>query len=203
MIEHDLLVLAGGRARRLGGVSKADVVVAGRALLDRVLDGADAARSVVVVGPADLLRDGITVVQENPPFGGPVAGIEAGFAALGAAGEVPVVLLACDVPRAAHAVPLLLAALVENPAADAAHIVDVEGRAQLLVGACRRAALRSALASAADDVRGMSVRALVGGWRQVAVADPGGLAEDVDTWAAAQQVSRRLVAEEASSRPAD
>ncbi|MBU4214296.1 MAG: NTP transferase domain-containing protein [Actinobacteria bacterium] len=202
-MEHDLLVLAGGRARRLGGVSKADVVVAGRALLDRVLDGAGAARRVVVVGPADLVRDGVTVVQEDPPFGGPVAGIEAGFAALGAAGDVPVVLLACDVPRAAQAVPLLLAALVADPAADAAHMVDREGRAQLLVGACRRAALRSALALAADEVRGMSVRALVGGWRQIAVVDPGGLAEDVDTWAAAQEVSRRLTAEEAPHRPVD
>ncbi|MFZ2514092.1 MAG: NTP transferase domain-containing protein, partial [Candidatus Lutibacillus vidarii] len=43
MIRHDAIVLAGGRGSRLGGVDKGAVPVAGRALLDRVLDAVSGA----------------------------------------------------------------------------------------------------------------------------------------------------------------
>jgi len=62
----DAVVLAGGRASRLGGVDKAAVLVADRALLDRVLDAAANARWTVIVGPPELTRAGVLTVLEDP-----------------------------------------------------------------------------------------------------------------------------------------
>ncbi|GMA24023.1 hypothetical protein GCM10025864_17820 [Luteimicrobium album] len=68
-VVFDAVVLAGGRAQRLG-VPKPGVTLAGRTLLDHALAAARDARRTVVVGPAELARDGVTVVREDPPFGG-------------------------------------------------------------------------------------------------------------------------------------
>ncbi|WP_308121903.1 NTP transferase domain-containing protein [Actinotalea ferrariae] len=205
----DVLVLAGGEARRLGGASKPDVVVAGRTLLDRALDAARGARRVVVVGPPGLARPGVTVVREDPPSGGPVAGIAAGLAALdGREGvpasapsaapsdDVPVVVLACDVPLAALAVPDLLAALGEG--ADGAHLVDAGGRPQL-VAVYRRAALRRALGALERDggVHGVAVRRLRERLAMVAVADPDDQGADADTWDDVERLDALLTARSA------
>lgn len=80
------IVLAGGTGRRMGGASKPDVIVAGRRMLDHVLDELAAQKvPAVVVGPPDLdvpldSPTGVTLVREDPPLGGPAAGIAAGFA---------------------------------------------------------------------------------------------------------------------------
>lgn len=195
----DALVLAGGEGRRLGRVSKPDVVVAGRSLLDRALDATVRARRVVVVGPPALARPGVTTVLEEPPSGGPVAGIDAGLAALdasaaaGAAGgagpgcpggpaDVPVLVVACDVPRAGAAVDDLLAALATGDV-DGAHLVDADGRPQL-VAVYRRAALRRALSDLADrgGVHGVPLRALHAGLVMASVPDPDDRGADADTW---------------------
>lgn len=80
----DAIILAGGRAGRLGGASKPDLVVGGRRLLETAIEAARSAgcRSIVVVGPPSLEAPGCLVVREDPPFGGPVAGLAAGLAAL-------------------------------------------------------------------------------------------------------------------------
>jgi molybdopterin-guanine dinucleotide biosynthesis protein A len=183
----DVIVLAGGRGGRLGGVSKAEVVLAGRSLLDRALDAAAGARSVVVVGPPGLARPGLTTALEDPPLGGPVAGIDAGLRELErrAAGEPPdsrVLVLACDVPLAAPAVPGLHAALDEHPDADGAHLVR-DGHPQL-VAVHRAASLRRALDALAAEggVRGASVRRLLDLLRMVPVADAANRSADADTW---------------------
>lgn len=195
---YDAVVLAGGEGRRLGGslggTLKAEVLVGGRPLVDHVLDAVAGARRCVVVGPPELARHGAPTVLEDPPRGGPVAGIDAGLTHLdatpertgGGGAEPPVVVLACDVPRAAEAVPLLLAALASAPDADGAQMVDAHGERQTLVAVYRRAPLRAALASL-GEVRGASVRRLVAGLRAVGVADPDGVAQDADTW---QDVAR-------------
>jgi molybdopterin-guanine dinucleotide biosynthesis protein A len=180
---HDAIVLAGGQGRRLGSITKAEVLVAGRPLLDHVLDAASSARAVVVVGPEHLARPGVPTVMEHPPSGGPVAGIDAGLTFLGRAdGEPTVLVLACDVPRAAGAVPRLLAALADHPSADGAHLVD-EGHAQL-VALYRRPALAAALdrLAAAGGVHGVAVRRLLEGLVMVPVDDPDGHGADADTW---------------------
>ncbi|MGW6129156.1 molybdenum cofactor guanylyltransferase [Cellulomonas sp. NPDC055163] len=246
-LTYDALVLAGGRARRLGGVSKPDVLVAGRRLLAHVLDAAAAgpgggARRTVVVAPGSVAVPGdVLRTLEDPPDGGPVAGIAAGLAALGRAegdagpggagpgdagpgdagpggagpgdavpgdavpddavpgDAVPddarpdegpatwVLVLACDVPRAAGAVPHLVAACSAPGATSGALLVDADGRDQPLVGLYRRADLDRALAvlAAARDggtVRGASVRALLAPLTLARVPDDASAAADVDTW---------------------
>src|SRR5690606_5354922 len=119
----DAVVLAGGRARRLGGVPKPTLVLRGTTLEQHALAAAVGARRTVVVGPVPTTpapghrwppgRD-VVRTREDPPFGGPVAGLDAGLQALrrpAAAGgaddaddgdsEHPpwVLLLAVDVPH--------------------------------------------------------------------------------------------------------
>ncbi|MFC8734510.1 gephyrin-like molybdotransferase Glp [Luteimicrobium sp. NPDC057192] len=209
-VRFDAVVLAGGRAERLGA-PKPGVTLAGRTLLDHALAATAPARRTVVVGPPELSRPGITVVREEPPFGGPVAGLAAGLAALPRPepgdSEVPVLVLACDVPRAHEAVPLLLAAAY-GPAADApdgAYLVR-DGRPQWLVGVYARDALDRSLrdlAASGDGLAGASVRALVAGLRCAEVADPGALSDDVDTWDDAARLAAALSLASAAPGAAD
>ena len=74
--------------------------------------GACAARNRIVVVTPDLPTDvdpnRVVRVLEDPPFGGPVAGIAAGVAALPPAQpQDEVLLLACDLPRVADIVAVL------------------------------------------------------------------------------------------------
>lgn len=180
---YDAVVLAGGEGRRLGGVSKATLAIGSGTYLDRALAAVAGARRRVVVGPAELARPGAPTTLEDPPLGGPVAGIAAGLETLGA-GAPWVVVLACDVPQAAGLLAPLIAALAGDPAADGAVAVDGEGHRQALVGVYRRASLEAAVATLAADggTHGRSVRSLVGGLRLVEVPDPDGLSADADTW---------------------
>jgi molybdopterin-guanine dinucleotide biosynthesis protein A len=92
---HDVVVLAGGGGRRLGGVDKPGLEVGGRTLLDRVLEACDPAASIVVVGPERTTSRPVTWTREQPPGGGPLAGLAAGLAHVTA----PVILLlAADLP---------------------------------------------------------------------------------------------------------
>ncbi|WP_225754653.1 NTP transferase domain-containing protein [Actinotalea sp. Marseille-Q4924] len=196
-VAHDAVVLAGGRGRRLGAVSKPDVRVAGRSLLDRVLEGTAAADRVVVVGPPELARAGVVIALEDPPDGGPVAGIDAGLRALDD-GTAPrpghVLVLACDVPLAVEVVPALLAAAAGAPDADVAWAVDGDGRGQPLLALYRRDRLLAALARRHGEggVRDCSMRRLVAGMTAVTVDLPGGEAADVDTWQAVADLARTL-----------
>ncbi|MFD6175683.1 MULTISPECIES: molybdenum cofactor guanylyltransferase [unclassified Isoptericola] len=210
-VGFDAVVLAGGRASRLGGVPKPTVVLDGATLLDRALAATRDADRTVVVGPDAAVPPGrgVLVAREDPPFGGPVAGLDAGLLALDRAhgrtddqgpGAAPawVLVLAVDVPRAAEAVPLLRAAVAGPPPGsaprsahgsapgsppDGAYLVR-DGRAQWLVGAYRRDALRRALDALAglDGLTGLPVRRLVAGLSCLEVPDVDGLSADVDTW---------------------
>ncbi|MBG6059871.1 molybdopterin-guanine dinucleotide biosynthesis protein A [Cryobacterium sp. MP_M5] len=195
----DLIVLAGGRGSRLGGAFKPAVEVAGRTLLARVLDARGLARRVVVVGP-DAARDAagpqpapLIWALEDPPFGGPVAGIVAGLAALEraepdphSAGSAWLLVLACDLPWAADAARLLVAA-VTDPASGAAHpdgfhLVDADGREQWLAGIYRGEALRDSMRRLGSEARGASMRQLLSGFSLRGIRDPGQAGRDVDTW---------------------
>lgn len=193
------IVLAGGAGNRLGGVSKPDVAVGGRRLLDHVLDATRHARVTVVVGPAELdLPPGVRRTLEDPPLGGPVAGISAGLTELdrvdndpasagddggcGGGGAELVLVLACDIPRAASAVPGLVRAAAPL---DGACVIDASGRRQWLLGVYRRAALNRAVAriAAAGGVRDVGVRHLLAGFDLAEVPARAREADDVDTWA--------------------
>jgi len=144
----DAVVLAGGAARRLGGVDKPSLDVAGRTLLDRVLAAVVDADRVVVVGPRRTTNVPVDWVREEPPGGGPVAALAAGLTEVTAN---RVVVLAGDLPflHAEH-VRQLLASIGET---DGALAVDDTGRDQLLVGAWQTARLRAALPAIAAGAR--------------------------------------------------
>jgi molybdenum cofactor guanylyltransferase len=85
-----IIILAGGRATRLGGADKPGLVVGGRTLLAAVVAAGTeaAARRVVVVGPdrPDIADDAgaaaVRFVCEEPPGSGPVSALRRGLAEL-------------------------------------------------------------------------------------------------------------------------
>ncbi len=142
-LSYDAIIVAGGAGRRMGGVSKADLVVDGSRLLDTVVSAVRDARQTVVVGDASV-PDGVVLTREDPPGTGPAAGLGAGLAAV----ECPrpwTMVLCVDLPDAARvAARLLDAARVAEDHFDGAVIV-AENRTQWLMGCYRTSALRGAV----------------------------------------------------------
>lgn len=223
-----VIILGGGTARRLGGVSKPDVVVAGQRLLDRAIEEVRAvapAAHIVAVVP-DSVASPVPRVLEDPPLGGPLAGIAAGFAALwtvragaGApgketepiapderSGDGAIGLLTCDAPLAPRLYPALLSALD----AAAAHTSRVDGAAplggdaagpfvQYALGVYRAEALARILAG---PVRNRSIRRVFAKLAMATLPDPHHWTDDVDTPADRERLERRLAASsENTKRP--
>ncbi|RZU33179.1 molybdenum cofactor guanylyltransferase [Blastococcus saxobsidens] len=136
---YSAVVLAGGRASRLGGQAKPQLEVGGRSLLSAVLDAVPGARRRVVVGPPQPAPGDVLFAREDPVGGGPVAALRAGLAAVGT--DV-VAVLAGDLP---FLTAELVARLRERLSADGVLVVDDTGRDQLLLGVWRTAALRTAV----------------------------------------------------------
>ena len=166
------------------GSHKPVLDVGGRPLVARVLDAAGE-RPALVVGPGQGVPEGVRVVWERVPGGGPVAGLSTAVETLvddATVGAAPlpyaVVLLAADLPfvTSAH-VDRLLTAL---GSADLAVTVDRDGRAHWLCSAWRLAALRARLDDV-GDAYGRSMRELADGLRSQPVDDPAEVALDVDT----------------------
>ena len=181
LVAYDAVVLTGGRASRLGGASKADVELHGKPLLVHVLGIARRAHVTVVVGPTTAHHPLEFTTVEDPPSGGPVAGLAAGLALLERQGvESPawVLVLACDAPFADPAVPALEAAAA-GTSSDAVVATDGERR-QPLLALYRRAALAEALARM--NVAGASMRSLLELLTVMEVEVPSGSAHDLDTW---------------------
>ena len=133
-------VLAGGTSRRMG-VDKATLLVAGRAMVSRVLDAlvaAGATRTVVVGGdPQALGRLGLDPVADRWPGIGPLGGIAT---ALSLADSDLVAVMACDlVAPDPRSIERVVTALIDAPAADLA-VPAVGGRRQWLHAAWRRRA---------------------------------------------------------------
>jgi molybdopterin-guanine dinucleotide biosynthesis protein A len=146
--DFDAVVLAGGAARRLGGVDKPALQVGGRSLLDRVLDAVVDASRVVVVGPARTTERPVVWCREDPPGGGPVAALDAGLAEVR---SDTVAVLAGDLPFLTAAVVRQLRTAVAGH--DGALVVDEGGRDQLLLGVWDTAALRAALPASVGGAR--------------------------------------------------
>jgi len=167
------VILTGGTASRLGGLDKASLELADRSLLDHALAAVAGADEVVVVGPRAPAPAGVRFTREEPPGGGPLAGVAAGVAAL-SPGHHRVVVLAVDMPHVtAGTVARLLAA---SDGVDGAWLTDGGGRRQLA------GAVDPALVPAPDEARGVPARALMTagtGCDVPAVLDE---AADVDTW---------------------
>ena len=177
----DAIVLAGGRASRLDGVSKADLVVEERTLLSLALDAAAGARQVVVVGIPPVVPLGVLVTREDPAFSGPAAAIAAGLDALALGSPHDFVLvLACDLPNSTPAVSELLARVTEG--VDGVLAIDDEGHRQPLLGLYRAGPLAAAVRGRRSDIRNLSVRALLSPLDLTEIRVPAGSTEDIDTW---------------------
>lgn len=178
---YDAVVLAGGAARRLGGVDKPGVRVGGRALLDRVLAAcADADTTVVVADPRPTARP-VAWAREEPPGAGPVAALDAGLRRTTAA---DIVVLSADLPFLKKETVRRLLDALRAGGCEGAVLTDPKGRDQPLVAAYRSAALHRELTRLATEHTGLTGLPL---WRLVArlgltrVSEPVA-SFDCDTW---------------------
>ncbi|MGW6272542.1 NTP transferase domain-containing protein [Streptomyces sp. NPDC055060] len=179
---YDAVVLAGGGARRLGGVDKPGLRVGGRALLDRVLGACSGAGTTVVVADPRSTARPVVWAREEPVGAGPLAALDAGLRCTGA--EL-VVVLSADLPFLAEStVAGLLRALRQETAADGAVLQDPGGRDQPLVAAYRGASLKREIAKLAaehDGLTGLPLRSLTARLELTRISDAVA-SFDCDTW---------------------
>ncbi|QEW03126.1 NTP transferase domain-containing protein [Microbacterium lushaniae] len=195
----DAVVLAGGRAARMGGVAKPALTVGGRSLLGRTVAaarGAGASR-VIVAGPPVAGVDDVRWVREVPAFGGPVAGVAA---ALAESTAPWVMILPADLM---HPGPAVAALADEVPVADGACLRDEEGRAQWLTGLFRASSLRRRVAALGAGVRDAPARALHEGLDISPRPGAASAAEDVDTWDHLREARRRFGARKETNMAED
>lgn len=177
----DAIIVAGGRARRLGGVDKAALQIGGESLIARACHAARAAEQVVLVGDiAKSAAQGAIITREDPPYGGPAAAIGAGVAALGDEAAEWLLVVACDMPDASVALPALLAAAAEQEA-DALLADAGDGRRQPLLAMYRTSALTSTIADK-PNLTNLPVWSLIDRLNAVSVPVPPASTVDVDTW---------------------
>lgn len=186
------IVLAGGRASRLGGIDKTALHFDGTSLLDHALASVAGAQTTLVVGPESLrtrVPGDVTVVEERPRFGGPAAATVAGLRALGAESGSRVALIAADLPWAPAAVRELLAVGSLASQVDGVVAMDDSGRPQPLLAIYDTAALTNAAdrAEAAGLLAGTSMRSLLAPLILCHVRLPQALCADIDTPEAAQR----------------
>ncbi|MGY3568018.1 nucleotidyltransferase family protein [Sinomonas sp. RB5] len=203
---YDAVVLAGGRASRLGGYPKPQLAYRGATLLEHALAAVAAARSVAVVGPAPGEPGGppgsgasgagepgrVLFTREEPLYTGPVAALSAGLEALhpghgGAPGWIAVV--AADLPRPADAVAALLEAASAEPDCDGILGEDADGRTQPLLSLLRRDPLVRALDALARDggLANRPMKHVIARLGLLPLRLPPGSSADVDTWDAARR----------------
>jgi len=136
------IVLSGGTNKRFGA-DKSQAILHGATLLDHVMSFIPQEIKRVIVG-----KD----VFEEPPLGGPVAGIARGLQEID---TEFVAIAAVDMPYGSS----LFAQLLDSIKNDAAMPVDAEGFKQPLCGIYRRDSLLAAIEKLGDP-HGQSMRAL-------------------------------------------
>ena len=154
-----VVVLAGGTSRRFG-TDKLDALVGGVSLLDAALATLPTSVDLLLVGPPRATTRTATWVREDPPGGGPAAGIVAGMRAALARGADVVAVLPADAPGSGPAARVLLRELAEHPRDGAVVGLGADGREQPLQLALSRPAAEQ-LAGTPGGGQGASARALV------------------------------------------
>ncbi|MCC2593719.1 NTP transferase domain-containing protein [Tessaracoccus sp. OS52] len=155
------VILGGGRSKRMG-TNKVELTLEGRTLLERAVDAVtDASLAIVVADKVELepaqAWPEVRFALENPPFGGPVAGIAAGVAQLSTLPDnEEVILLPADAVSASDAAGELAAS---RPGPDGVVLQDQQGWPQYLFGRYRLGSLRRALGEL-GTVRDVPVRQL-------------------------------------------
>ncbi|VEI13169.1 molybdenum cofactor guanylyltransferase [Trueperella bialowiezensis] len=172
-----IIILGGGTGARLGGVSKPEFRAGGRRLIDILFDQLGetgfAGRRVLVAPRSVEVPPGVLVTLEDPPHGGPVAGIGAGLTALHDIDDAALIALAtCDAPVAVRLLPELATAIGVH---DGAVPVNPEGWPLYTHGVYRAGALRTL-----DYPRNASVRAVLSVLDLTYVEDTAGHCIDVD-----------------------
>lgn len=180
------VILAGGTAARMDGIDKSSIELDGRTLLELAIDAFLDADEVVVVGPEPVRTTRpVTTVREDPPRGGPVAGLLTGVDALLRRPRL-VGVLAVDMPRVTpHTFRRLREASV---GCDGAFLVDHDGRRQLagVLDAQRLRLERPGL----EEQHGMSLRSLLEPLDLADVPCVGEEGVDIDTWTDLRDLSQ-------------
>jgi len=167
-----IVLLTGGTSRRFGS-DKSQALINGRSIIDFIVASIPDSMPLIIVGPDPKTsndRD-FTVVSENPPGGGPVAGLMAGLAQ---AKFDLLILLATDMPFALNYVLSLIDLLEKED--DAILFQDSEGFLQPLAGLYRKSALVNRFIELGDPT-GESMRRFISTLKIQAVA----MTQEVET----------------------
>lgn len=193
------VVLAGGRATRLGGADKARVLLDGQTLLERTLSAiGELSVAPVIVGPesaADaatsdsrLVRGDFRFVRESPVFAGPASALATGVAALASLpGATIVTVLPCDLQQPHEAVRAL-ERWEASDFNDGAILVS-DGRRQWTSFCARLEALRQATAEVPVNA---SLRGVLSELNLAEVSVPASVTADLDTLEQLRQIGARL-----------
>jgi molybdopterin-guanine dinucleotide biosynthesis protein A/uridine kinase len=177
------VVLAGGASQRFAPDKLAEQVE-GKPLLERALAALPAECMVVVVGSERHVDRPVIFTSEDPPGGGPAAGLVAGLRKALAESADVVLVMPADAPLAGAAATTLLTRLEKEPSAQAVVGVDAHGREQPLQLALRPAAAEALVAAAGPrGAAGVSARRLLDALRPGLIAQQLSPAElwDIDT----------------------
>lgn len=173
------IIVAGGRGSRMGGADKASLRVGGQRLLDRLHNYLPYGTPSVVVSPHWL---GTPQVCESPLYGGPAAGIAAGYRFLAAKNSATpgqrdlIAVVAVDAPESPLAIPKLIDGLGEHSVAVAA----TGDQIQPLCAVWRVDALGRAL-SRLGGVHNRSARSLLRASDSLSIVQAGVEIRDYDT----------------------
>lgn len=175
------VVLTGGSAVRLSGADKASIELGGLTLLEHALGALLDVDEIVVVGDPVPTTRPVTFTREDPPGGGPAAGLLAGIGSFASRPEL-VVVLAVDMPLVTSATARrLVEAVLADDRLDGAALIDEGRKLQYLCAVYRRAALERAR-PAYEEEHGLSMKSLVARLRLEHVPAFGPETRDVDTW---------------------
>ena len=178
------VVLAGGLARRMGGLDKGLVPLGGRAMIEHVLARVrpsvdalvvNANRNAEAYAALAARHEAALVADGHPGHLGPLAGLAAG---IGALGTTRVFLCPCDSPFVAPALVARLAAACAEPDTDIAVAHDGERLQPVFAVVERRllSSLEAFLAAgerkidvwyAAEAMRPIDCRDLAGSFRNI------------------------------------
>lgn len=175
--EMGAVVLSGGSAVRLQGADKASIEVGGATLLEHALAALAEVPDVVVVGPEVPTSRPVTWTREDPPGGGPAAGLLAGLRAFPRTPRL-VAVLAVDMPLVTTAT---MRRLMLSTGRDGALLVDERGKRQPLCAVYLGASLVAA-APRPEKQPGMSMKKLLRHLELAEVDAMVGEARDLDSW---------------------
>ena len=178
-VSYAAIIVAGGRSSRMGGADKASLRVGGQRLVDRLHSYLPYGTPSVVVSPHWLCTP---QVCETPLYGGPTAGIAAGYGFLAGQKSAKhgqhdlIAVLAVDAPES----PLAIPKLIDGLGAHSVAVAATGNQIQPLCAIWRVDALGRAL-SRLGGVQNRSARSLLRAADSIAVVQVGEEVRDYDT----------------------